>query len=47
MSLTALLNSRIQRDFAREWNEILRIKGKEPLGEEAILKMVKGRDRDS
>lgn len=47
MSLTALLNSKIQRDFAREWSESLRIKGKEPLGEEAILKMVKGRDRDS
>lgn len=46
MSLTAYLNSRIQRDFAREWSESLRIKGTEPLGEEAILKMVKERDRD-
>lgn len=47
MSLTAFLNSRIQRDFAREWNESLQIKGKEPLGEEAILKMVEERDRHS
>ena len=46
MSLTAFLNSKIQRDFAREWSESLRIKGKEPLGEEAILKMVQERDRD-
>ena len=47
MSVTAFLNSRIQRDFAREWNESLRIKGKEPLGEEAILKMVEARKCDS
>lgn len=47
MSLTAYLNSRIQRDFAREWSESLRIKGREPLGEEAILKMVEERGRDS
>ena len=47
MTLTAFLNSRIQRDFAREWSESLRIKGTEPLGEEAILKMVEDRDRDS
>ena len=40
MSFTAFLNSKIQRDFAREWNESLRVKVKEPLGEEAIIKML-------
>jgi putative membrane protein len=34
MLLTALINLRFQRDFAREWVESLRVKGKRPLGEE-------------
>ena len=34
MLLTALVNLRFQRDFAREWAESLRVKGKRPLGEE-------------
>ncbi len=36
MLLTALINLRFQRDFAREWVESLRVKGKRPLGEEEI-----------
>lgn len=36
MALTALINSRLQRDFAKEWNESLRIKGQLPLGEDQI-----------
>jgi len=39
MSLTAMLNRAIQRDFAEEWNESLRVKGKHPLGEEEIKRL--------
>ncbi|HEY4366481.1 MAG TPA: DUF2238 domain-containing protein [Steroidobacteraceae bacterium] len=41
MCITAFINSRIKRDFAREWNESLQIKGREPLGEVAIARMLK------
>jgi putative membrane protein len=41
MLLTALINLRYQRDFAREWAESLRVKGKRPLGEEEFKKMIK------
>jgi putative membrane protein len=37
MLVTALINSRMQRDFAREWAKSLRVKNHEPLGEDAIL----------
>lgn len=40
MLATALLNSRLQRDFAREWNESLRIKGQLPLGEDQIRRFL-------
>jgi putative membrane protein len=36
MTVTALINWRMQRDFAREWAESIRIKRKRPLGEEAL-----------
>ena len=36
MLVTALINLGLQRDFASEWNESLKIKGHEPLGEEEI-----------
>ena len=36
MCITALVNSRMQRDFAREWAESIRVKRKKPLGEEAL-----------
>ncbi len=36
MSLTAWVNARLDRDFAREWRESLRVKRSEPLGEERI-----------
>jgi len=39
MSFTAMLNRGIQRDFAEEWNESLRVKGKHPLGEEEIIRL--------
>ena len=41
MIITALINVNLQRDFAREWNESLTVKGKQPLGEDEILRMWK------
>ena len=32
MCITAAINWRLQRDFAREWGESLRVKHKAPLG---------------
>jgi putative membrane protein len=40
MCITALVNSRMQRDFAREWAESIRVKRKKPLGEEALVKSI-------
>jgi putative membrane protein len=40
MLVTALINSRLQRDFAREWNESLAIKGRRPLGEDQIRRFL-------
>ncbi|MEX0696570.1 MAG: DUF2238 domain-containing protein [Dongiaceae bacterium] len=39
MGATALLNSRLQRDFAREWADSLRVKHKAPLGEDEIARL--------
>jgi putative membrane protein len=33
MFITALINSRMHRDFAREWAESIRVKRKQPIGE--------------
>ncbi|HET7812535.1 MAG TPA: DUF2238 domain-containing protein [Steroidobacteraceae bacterium] len=33
MCVTALINSRLQRDFANEWAESIRVKRRQPLGE--------------
>jgi putative membrane protein len=38
MGVTALVNWRTQRDFAREWGESLRVKHAEPLGEDALAR---------
>jgi len=40
MGVTAAINWRYQRDFAREWDESLRVKHAEPLGEQALARMV-------
>jgi putative membrane protein len=42
MLVTAFINARLQRDFAREWNESLRVKRHEPLGEDEIARMRQG-----
>jgi putative membrane protein len=41
MLLTAALNVHIQRDFAREWAESLRVKDRRPAGEDAIARMLR------
>ncbi len=42
MLLTAAINARFQRDFAREWAESLRVKRPEPLGEDELLREMGG-----
>lgn len=41
MSITMLINAVLQKDFAREWAESLKISGREPLGETAIMQMIR------
>ena len=41
MSITAAINWRMQRDFAQEWVESLRVKHKSPLGEDELARMVR------
>jgi len=43
MMLTGLLNLYLQRDFAREWADSLRVKHQKPLGEDEIARMLKKR----
>ncbi|OGW38203.1 MAG: hypothetical protein A2X58_05225 [Nitrospirae bacterium GWC2_56_14] len=45
MIITGLLNHSLQRDFAREWADSLRIKHPSPLGEDEIARMVKKKTR--
>lgn len=44
MGITGALNVRLQRDFAREWADSLRVKEPSPLGEVAIRRMIEERD---
>lgn len=46
MAVTATINIRLQKDFAREWTESLRIKQTAPLGEDAIGRMFEERESD-
>ena len=46
MSITATLNWKLQRDFAMEWSESLRVKWRQPLGEEAIAAMLREQPSD-
>jgi putative membrane protein len=43
MCVTAAINWRLQRDFAREWAESLRVKHRAPLGEDEIARMTRKR----
>ena len=40
MLLTAGINFRLQRDFAAEWNESLRVKSARPLGEDEVRRLL-------
>jgi putative membrane protein len=40
MCITALINRSMQRDFAQEWAESIRVKRKSPLGEGAAAKSI-------
>ena len=42
--LVGALNALLDRDFAREWNESLRVKHAEPLGEYEIARLMSERD---
>ena len=44
MSLTVLVNARLQRDFAREWSDSFKVKHPEPLGEERIARMLRDQE---
>ena len=46
MLLTAAINAHLQRDFARELAESLRVKQQAPLGEEEIAKMLQERRKE-
>jgi putative membrane protein len=41
MVITAVINWRLQRDFAQEWIESFQVKSKVPLGEDAIAQMLR------
>jgi len=41
MLITAGINIRLQRDFATEWNESLRVKDNRPLGEDEMRRLLK------
>ena len=45
MMITMFINMRIQKNFREEWNSSLQIKGKEPLGEDEIARLMKTRDK--
>ena len=42
MLVTVAINAALQADFAREWSDSLRVKKREPLGETAIMRMLRG-----
>jgi putative membrane protein len=45
MTVTACINLYLQRDFAQEWAESLRVKRKTPLGEVEIKRMLRDREQ--
>ncbi len=46
MGVTALINIKLDKDFAREWSESLRIKQHAPLGEDEIARLLREREND-
>ncbi|HSW12719.1 MAG TPA: DUF2238 domain-containing protein [Solimonas sp.] len=47
MLLTAALNRALQRDFAREWSDSLKVKDARPYGENEIERMLRQRSTES
>ena len=45
MGITALVNVKLQKDFAREWSESLRVTRRSPLGEDEIRRMLREKRR--
>jgi len=45
MAITGALNYALERDFAREWSESLRVKLPHPLGEDELRRLWRQRDR--
>ena len=43
MLITAALNAYLQRDFAKEWSDSLKVKDHRPLGEEEIARLLRQR----
>ncbi len=46
MGVTAFININLQKDFAREWSESLRVKRQKPLGEDEIVRLLNDRNED-
>ena len=46
MLITAIVNMAIQRDFAREWSDSLRVKRRRPLGEDEIRRLRRESEND-
>ena len=46
MGITAAINVRLQKDFAREWSESLRVKHDAPLGEDEIARLLEEQNKD-
>lgn len=44
MTITGIVNLKIQKNFKEEWRESLSIKGKTPLGEKEIKRLIKEKD---
>ncbi len=45
MTVTAVLNATLERDFAAEWNESLRVKDHRPLGEDELRRLLNAKGR--
>ena len=46
MLITIALNHYLQQDFAREWSESLKIKHRQPLGEDEIVRLWRNKNND-
>ncbi|MCK5127334.1 MAG: DUF2238 domain-containing protein [candidate division Zixibacteria bacterium] len=45
MIMTAMINSKYQKDFAAEWWESLKVKSRKPLGEDELLRLRKEKNK--